>query len=125
MPTFKEQKLQEFEQKFFVDNGNIPAVEYAEVEAFLSETIEECRSFNGEKREEFIVVKDNDCHRYKIPRSKDKDWDEWLEIDEDDERSWDVPEYAERLDGGEEIEDNRGWNAHHDEIEAKFGKEEE
>jgi len=35
MPTFKEQKLQEFEQKFFVDNGNIPAEEYAEVEAFL------------------------------------------------------------------------------------------
>ena len=63
----------------------------------------------GENEEEFVEAKDNDCHRYKIPKDKEDDWYKWLEIDEDDERSWDVPDYAERLDG-EYLEDNVGRN---------------
>lgn len=50
--------------------------------------------------EEYIAVKDNDTHRYQIPSSRKKDWEEFCEIPEDDERSWDVPEWAERIDGG-------------------------
>lgn len=52
-----------------------------------------------EALDEFIAVKDNDGHRYQIPRSKKHEWDEFMEIPEDDERSWDVPEWAERIDG--------------------------
>lgn len=49
--------------------------------------------------EEYIEVTDNDTHHYQIPKSKKDDWDTWCEISSDDEASWDVPEYAERVDG--------------------------
>lgn len=49
--------------------------------------------------EEYIAVKDNDTHRYQIPKSKKGEWDIFCDIPSDDEASWDVPEWAERLDG--------------------------
>lgn len=52
-----------------------------------------------EGMEEYIAVKDNDTHRYQIPRSKKAEWEVFCEIPEDDEKSWDVPEWAERIDG--------------------------
>lgn len=60
----------------------------------LTQLITECEGI-----EEYIVVKDNDTHRYQIPKSKLEDWEEFCEIPEDDERSWDVPDWAERIDG--------------------------
>lgn len=51
----------------------------------------------------YIIVKDNDCHTYVIPRDKKAGWEAWCAIpepdyrvpeDERDYRSWDVPEYA-------------------------------
>lgn len=43
-----------------------------------------------------------DCsgHEYLIPLSKKKEWEEYTNIPEDDERSWNIPDYAESIDGG-------------------------
>ena len=45
----------------------------------------------------------HDCsgHRYLVPLDCRHDWDEWCEIPDDDERSWDVPDHIDaiRLDG--------------------------
>lgn len=47
----------------------------------------------------FIAVTDNDGHRYQIPTEKREEWYKWTEIPSADPESWDVPEYAERIDG--------------------------
>lgn len=52
-----------------------------------------------EGMDEYIAVKDNDSHRYQIPKHLKYKWDEFCEIPSDDEASWDVPEWAERIDG--------------------------
>jgi len=52
---------------------------------------------------EYIEVGDNSGHSYVIPFAEINDWYEWLEIDDDDERAWDVPEYAKQIDGGSVI----------------------
>ena len=49
---------------------------------------------------EYAIVQDNDFHRYVIPNEKYDQWSEFLEIPSDDEASWDVPEWAEHIDGG-------------------------
>lgn len=46
-----------------------------------------------------VLVGDNSGHEYVIPESKQDEWDTFMEIPEDDERSWDVPEWAERKEG--------------------------
>lgn len=43
---------------------------------------------------------DNSSHHYLIPLEKRSEWYAFCELPEDDERSWDTPEWAERLDGG-------------------------
>ena len=70
----------------------------SELSLIYDKAVEEMRE-NIEVLEEYMAVKDNDTHRYQIPRSKKEEWDAFLEIPEDDERSWDVPEWAERIDG--------------------------
>ncbi len=47
----------------------------------------------------YRIVGDNSGHEYFIPADKSDDWNKWAEIDEDDERSWDAPSYATRIDG--------------------------
>lgn len=47
----------------------------------------------------YCIVGDNSGHEYYIPTDRADDWNEWLGIDEDDERSWDCPAYAVRIDG--------------------------
>jgi len=49
-----------------------------------------------QEKEEFTEVGDNDGHRYVIPYERLYDWDEFIN-DEDD---YDVPEWAEYIDGG-------------------------
>lgn len=49
--------------------------------------------------EEYIAVKDQDGHMYQIPRSKNQEWNDFLDIPYGDEKSWDVPDFAERIDG--------------------------
>lgn len=47
----------------------------------------------------YMLGQDNSCHWYILPADKKDEWEEWLSIDEDDERSWDVPEFAQFIDG--------------------------
>jgi hypothetical protein len=49
---------------------------------------------------EYIEVMDDSFHHYVIPLDKEDDWEKFMEIPEDDPSSWDVPEYAELIDGG-------------------------
>jgi len=49
--------------------------------------------------DEFILVQDKDSHWFVIPDNKSNDWCRWCDLDEDDEASWDVPEYAEQVGG--------------------------
>jgi len=45
------------------------------------------------------LVQDNDAHWYVIPDSRRLEWFAWLEIDPDDERAWDAPEWAVSVNG--------------------------
>lgn len=42
---------------------------------------------------------DNSGHNYLVPYMHREEWKRWKEIPEDDPRSWDVPDFAFRLDG--------------------------
>jgi hypothetical protein len=45
----------------------------------------------------------HDCsgHQYLIPEAREAEWGAFCEIPEDDERSWEVPDWAVRIDGGQ------------------------
>ena len=45
------------------------------------------------------LVQDNDSHWYVIPFTCRAEWAAFCDIPEDDERGWDVPEWATRVDG--------------------------
>lgn len=49
--------------------------------------------------EDYILTQDNDCHWYVIPYEKEEEWGDFLELDPDDEDSWDVPDWAEQVGG--------------------------
>jgi|GEM_PF-3070965 len=53
--------------------------------------------------ETYFLSQDNDSHWYVVPRSKQKEWEAWLDIPEDDEASWDVPSFAEEVGGSPEL----------------------
>lgn len=74
------------------------------VKSFLSTTLADAikEAFEEVKlKEEETLVEafDNDGHRYQIPQSKMGEWWKWCQIPDDDFSSWEVPEYAERIDG--------------------------
>lgn len=48
----------------------------------------------------YYITADNSGHKYYVPWSKRKEWSAWLDLDEDDPASWDVPEWAKRMNGG-------------------------
>lgn len=47
----------------------------------------------------FRLAQDNDGHWYVIPTEREEEWSAWCEIDPDDERAWDVPEFARQVGG--------------------------
>jgi len=49
--------------------------------------------------ERFYLSRDNDSHWYVIPAAKRREWEEWLDIPEDDERAWEVPDFARPVGG--------------------------
>ena len=51
------------------------------------------------ENQKFRLAEDNDGHHYVIPSDKTSEWEDWLEIDGDDERSWTPPEFAKEIDG--------------------------
>ncbi len=48
----------------------------------------------------YFLNTDNDTHWYIIPADKREEWENWCDLPEDDENSWNVPEWAEALGGG-------------------------
>lgn len=55
-------------------------------------------------RKKYSLTRDNDCHWYLIPVENQDDWEAWLDIDSDDEASWNVPDFAEAVDGPHSVE---------------------
>jgi hypothetical protein len=50
-------------------------------------------------QERFEIVSDNSGHEYYIPVDRYIDWEGFMMIEEDDERSWTVPNFATRING--------------------------
>lgn len=46
-----------------------------------------------------ILVQDNDSHWYVIPKDKNDAWNDFCAIPSDDERAWDIPDFAEQVGG--------------------------
>lgn len=51
------------------------------------------------EKQRFTIVWDNSGHKYYIPVDKSNDWDAFMALEEDDEKSWDVPSFAKMIDG--------------------------
>lgn len=51
----------------------------------------------------FFFDQDNDSHWYLVPVDRRAEWDAWRAIPEGDERGWEVPDFAKRMDGGPEF----------------------
>jgi len=49
--------------------------------------------------EGFYLTQDNDAHWYVVPSDKESEWADWLELDPDDEDSWETPDWAEQVGG--------------------------
>ena len=46
-----------------------------------------------------ILVQDNDSHWYVISAWREPEWTKWLNLDSDDEKSWDAPDFAKEVNG--------------------------
>ena len=53
----------------------------------------------GSEPQRYHYVADDSGHHYYIPVEKSKEWELFCEFDDDDERGWDVPEWAVRING--------------------------
>lgn len=51
----------------------------------------------------FFLSQDNDGHWYIVQAARRDDWLTWLEQDEDEEASWEEPDFAERLGGAPDL----------------------
>lgn len=47
--------------------------------------------------ERFFLDLDGSAHWYIVPEARRAEWDAWTSLSEDDEASWDVPDYAKRI----------------------------
>jgi len=54
-------------------------------------------------KKKYFLVRDNDCHWYIIEADKQSEWNDWVDLDGDDERCWNVPEFAQAIDSPSEI----------------------
>ena len=50
--------------------------------------------------EEYFLDQDESCHWYIVPEINRQEWNDWCDIDEDDEASWNVPDFAKELGTG-------------------------
>lgn len=53
--------------------------------------------------ETFFFGRDNSGHWYLVPTKIRDQWNQWTDLDEDNEASWVVPEGATRVDGPHRI----------------------
>lgn len=47
----------------------------------------------------YYLEQDNSSHWYVIPVDKENEWGKWCEIPEEDEKSWEIPTFAESVGG--------------------------
>lgn len=47
----------------------------------------------------FYLDTDQSSHWYIVPLDKQAEWNAWLELDEDDPKSWEAPEWAQMVGG--------------------------
>jgi ferric-dicitrate binding protein FerR (iron transport regulator) len=48
----------------------------------------------------YFFAQDNSSHWYLVDADRREEWQRWCELDDEHPASWDVPEYAQRLEGG-------------------------
>ena len=48
---------------------------------------------------QYFFDQDQSCHWYIIESDKREEWDKWCALDEDDEASWETPEFAKPVGG--------------------------
>lgn len=51
------------------------------------------------KNEEYYLGSDGEGNKYIVPTAQKEHFEWWSELDGDDERSWDEPSYAVKLEG--------------------------
>jgi hypothetical protein len=56
------------------------------------------------ENKKYFMDCDNSGHNYIVEASRRDEWEAWLGLDEDDEASWNVPDFARSIDGIYEIE---------------------
>ncbi len=64
------------------------------------------------KSARYFLGSDNSSHWYLVPVAHRKDWEAWTNLDEDDEASWEAPDFAVRLGGHLSqvtFADPKGW----------------
>jgi hypothetical protein len=49
--------------------------------------------------ERYFLDSDNDGHWYVIPESKQQEWDDWLDLPDDDPKAWTPPEGVSEVGG--------------------------
>lgn len=47
----------------------------------------------------YYLARDNSGHWYVVPDGRRSDWVAWTLLPEDDERAWDAPDWAQRVNG--------------------------
>lgn len=47
----------------------------------------------------YYLTQDSDCHWFVVPVDKREEWNAWTEIDSDDERAWEAPDFARSIGG--------------------------
>ena len=55
----------------------------------------------------YFLSSDESGQKYAVPVSRRREWNAFLDIDPDDPSSWDVPEWAIRIDGSFTFADPR------------------
>lgn len=48
----------------------------------------------------YFLDRDGDSHWYIVEATSRGEWATWLNLDQDSEEAWDVPDFAQRLPGG-------------------------
>ena len=70
-------------------------VAHVNVSSSLTDHPKEGKQMN----ERFFLARDCSNHWYLVPANKREEWNEWTNIDEDDSRAWQEPEWAKRIGG--------------------------
>jgi hypothetical protein len=60
-------------------------------------------------RRRYFLDSDDDGHWYVIPVERHEEWKAWCDIDRDDEASWEVPDFAHKLDGSPSLLTFSDW----------------